>query len=355
MIRRTLFARAGLVGVAFAIGVFAARLCVAEEAAQGVPAADREVDAAAPAPATSEQIAEWIRQLDDNQYVVREQATAELLASGASALEPLLATANGDRPEPADRAVWILRKLSVGQDVALQRAALEKLVQLKERPQIVAAATNALAELRHLEAVAAIKRLGGQFLVSYPGPEAQLIAPQVLLDENWRGDRESMKLFSDLQGLRHVIVIGANVTADGLAELGRAPSLELLWVYRTKLKTEDLPALGKALPRVTIDFRRGALLGVAGDPREGGPGPATVTEVRAGSVAAKAGMRVGDIVRTFNGKDVHDFKDLTSKIADHFPGDKVTLQVLRGGEQIEFEVELGQWSAEQILSQISPR
>ena len=51
------------------------------------------------------------RQLDSNRYLVRERATQQLLARGPPALDPLLTAANGDRPEPADRAVWVLKNL----------------------------------------------------------------------------------------------------------------------------------------------------------------------------------------------------------------------------------------------------
>src|SRR5688500_1368325 len=69
---------------------------------------DNAAAAERPAP-SAEQIAAWIAQLDDNRYLVREQATRDLLESEAAALDPLLTTANGKPPEPADRAVWILR------------------------------------------------------------------------------------------------------------------------------------------------------------------------------------------------------------------------------------------------------
>ena len=92
------------------------------------------------------------RQLDSNRYLVREQATQQLLAAGAAAFDPLLAAANGDRPEAADRAVWVLRKLGDSDDRQLALAALDRLVQVKDRPAVVAEARQIQSRLRSLPA-----------------------------------------------------------------------------------------------------------------------------------------------------------------------------------------------------------
>src|SRR5688572_660180 len=88
----------------------------------GAQPADQKGSATgSPPTATPEQIAQWIAQLDDNRYVVREEATSRLLETQGAGLDLLLAAANGQRPEPADRAVWILRRLSHAKDEALRR------------------------------------------------------------------------------------------------------------------------------------------------------------------------------------------------------------------------------------------
>src|SRR4051812_39253322 len=78
---------------------------------------------ARPAPAAAE-IKAWIAKLDDDQYQVREAATQRLFEAGSAAVDPLLAAADADRPEPSDRSVWILRRLSTAKDSALRRKAL---------------------------------------------------------------------------------------------------------------------------------------------------------------------------------------------------------------------------------------
>ena len=100
--------------------------------------ANADQSPANPPAADATQIAEWIRELDSNRYLVREQATQQLLTAGAAALDPLLAAANGNRPEPADRAVWVLTNLGDSDDRQLALSALDRLVQAQGRPIVVA-------------------------------------------------------------------------------------------------------------------------------------------------------------------------------------------------------------------------
>jgi hypothetical protein len=295
--------------------------------------------------ATPEEIAAWIAQLDDNRYLEREHATSRLLKAGDAALDPLLAAANADRPEPADRAVWILRRIANSPDVAVRRPALERLVQLRERPQVAGAARDTLMEIRHGEAVAAIQQLGGRY-VSIAGQHGMQIGPytipRVELDREWRGGDAGIVHFRDLVGVPQVVVIGADVSAKGIAELQHMPHLEDLLLYGTKLTEADLPKIKTAMPHVTIDYRRGGLLGVGsigGDKT----GPASVGHVQPDSAAAQAGIQVGDIITTFQGEPVQNFESLTKMIGKHAQGDEVSLQVLRGSQTIEFKVKLGEW------------
>src|SRR5262249_34361632 len=91
-----------LAAVALAVASALPGQCTAEE--------QPPTEEAKPAPTASE-LASWIAELDANEYLVRERASRQLIAAGEAGLDPLLETANGQRLEPADRAVWILRKL----------------------------------------------------------------------------------------------------------------------------------------------------------------------------------------------------------------------------------------------------
>src|SRR4029077_13944875 len=63
-------------------------------------------------------------------------------------------------------------------------------------------------------------------------------------------------------------------------------------------------------------------------------------EVRAGSPAAKAGFRRGDVLTSFGGAPIKSLYDFTFALRDKKPGDKVDVIVLRGGKEVRATVEL---------------
>jgi S1-C subfamily serine protease len=83
---------------------------------------------------------------------------------------------------------------------------------------------------------------------------------------------------------------------------------------------------------------------------------ALISDVVDGSPAAQAGLHGGndestfqlqhvktggDVVLAVDGKPVYQNNDLSELIAQHKPGDTVTLEVLRGGDRAEIQVKLG--------------
>jgi hypothetical protein len=305
-----------------------------------------------PAPAAAE-IGEWIAQLNDDRYLVRERATRQLLDAGPAALDQLQVAADADRPEPADRSVWILRRLTNAKEPGMKRQALEHLAKLKKRPQVAAAARQTLNELQHEEAREAIEQLGGRYVEGDFMLQAGAIghAGRLDLDERWHGGDAGVVHLRHLNGMRTLRIVGTDISAEALCnELPHCETLQGVWLYGTKLTPDDLAKLRKLLPaQVEIDYRRGALLGVGRTAGTDTVGPAIVNSVTADSAAAVAGIQQGDIIQKFNGEPLANFKVLTQKIGDHQPGDEVTLTVLRtlpdnrGTQPMEFKVKLGKW------------
>ncbi len=61
-------------------------------------------------------------------------------------------------------------------------------------------------------------------------------------------------------------------------------------------------------------------------------------DVREGTPAAKAGLRAGDILIEFDGKEIGNLYDFTYALRAHKPGDIVPVKVLRGSQTIEAKV-----------------
>ena len=82
-----------------------------------------------------------------------------------------------------------------------------------------------------------------------------------------------------------------------------------------------------------------ALLGiVASDAQNGG---AKVQSVTAGTAAANAGLKAGDVITGVDGEKVADSAQLRAIIAGHKPGVKVTLTVSRDGQTKTIQATLG--------------
>jgi putative serine protease PepD len=84
-----------------------------------------------------------------------------------------------------------------------------------------------------------------------------------------------------------------------------------------------------------------AYLGVSLEDAANRPG-ASITTVRSGSPAARAGLEAGDRVTALDGEAVESAGELRRLVDDHEPGDEVTLTVVRDdGDERELSVELG--------------
>jgi serine protease Do len=69
---------------------------------------------------------------------------------------------------------------------------------------------------------------------------------------------------------------------------------------------------------------------------------AEVTQVEPGSPADKGGLRVGDVVIKYNGKEIDRFADLTRMVLGTAPGSKATLTVWRKGAPTDVQVTVGE-------------
>lgn len=68
---------------------------------------------------------------------------------------------------------------------------------------------------------------------------------------------------------------------------------------------------------------------------------ALVNTVEPGGPAAKAGLKNGDVIRTFNGQNVSGAGALTSMVTETNPGTTVTMGILRNGKPMNIKLTLG--------------
>ena len=81
-------------------------------------------------------------------------------------------------------------------------------------------------------------------------------------------------------------------------------------------------------------------LGFASEAAEGGG--VRVTRVGEGTPAAAAGLKVGDVIRKFNGDEVAAREQVKEKLKEMAVGDEVVLEITRDGEEKTLTFELGE-------------
>jgi serine protease Do len=92
--------------------------------------------------------------------------------------------------------------------------------------------------------------------------------------------------------------------------------------------------LGVTVQRITADLA--ASLGL---PSSQG---ALVSSVEAGSPAARAGIRQGDVITQYNGKAISDYNQLRNIVAATTPGTSVPVQILRNGRSETVQATVGE-------------
>ncbi|MBI3015753.1 MAG: DegQ family serine endoprotease [Candidatus Tectomicrobia bacterium] len=87
----------------------------------------------------------------------------------------------------------------------------------------------------------------------------------------------------------------------------------------------------------------------------GAPRGALVTSVMEGEPADKAGVKRGDIIVRFNGKEVKDVRELQRVVAGTPIGSTVDLAVFRDGKEVRLTVRLTEMTDEKLASSPTPQ
>lgn len=278
-------------------------------------------------------IARLVRQLDSRDYRVRETATRELIEAGGAAVGPVARAANEGSLEVALRAVAILRAIyTTAKDDATIDAVESALDQLKSSPKhAVAGRADAVLAgnyaIRQRRAVAEIRKVGGLVHFSngryrrlQPVPPGITPVADVQLTPSWKGGDAGLKHIKRLTYLQALYHVAGDHVSDKAIE---------------DLKT--------ALPNLAVHLRGRSRLGIKGQNASRGPG-CVVSEVTPGSTAAKGGVRPGDTIVEFAGKQIPNFNVLISLIKTTNPGDKVPIVVLRNRRRVKLTVTMQGWS-----------
>lgn len=145
-----------------------------------------------------------------------------------------------------------------------------------------------------------------------------------------------INLRGEVVGINTLVVRGSGLGSAPVEGLGFAVPSSI-----AKRVSEQLIANGKVVyPFLGVRFGTiDAMLALDNNlPVNAG---ALIAAVEQGGPAARAGLRSGDIVTKLNGKPIGPGQSLRALLLEYKPGDVVTLEVLRDGEQLSLDVTLG--------------
>ena len=139
----------------------------------------------------------------------------------------------------------------------------------------------------------------------------------------------------DIEGLGQIVDLVSEVAFDVAGVTGSDKRIAL-----TRVEPDLAAAHGQDPSSSTTGGGYGPYLGTIPDmvPVDSG---LRLTGVREGSPAADAGIRGGDIVVEFAGREIGDIYTYTYALQDHEPGDAVEIVVLRDGERLTLTAVLG--------------
>jgi serine protease Do len=139
-------------------------------------------------------------------------------------------------------------------------------------------------------------------------------------------------------------VIGINTLVAGQAEPGiQAQGIGFAIAIQTaKPIADQLVTSGHAVhPFIGISF--GPLTpGLARQLGTTAQNGEVIGQVAQGSPAQQAGLRPGDVITAIAGQQIADESTLPQVLSQHQPGDMITLTIIRGGQQQDVQLTLGQ-------------
>jgi S1-C subfamily serine protease len=262
-----------------------------------------------------------------NAHVVGNEMDFQVLASGSA--EPLDATLVGTYP-PNDLAV-----VRVSDGAALSPATFGDSAEVRVG-EIVLAMGNPLG----LEATVTngIISATGRTVTEPASPESPgATLPDVIQTSADINPGNSGGALVDLNGE----VVGIPTLAAIQPQAGAPapgigfaiPSSQVTRLADQIVKTGTVTNSGRA----ALGVRVRTVVDQSGKPLGTG-----VVEVVPGGPADRAGIRPGDVLVSIDGEPTPTTEALGAVLADHKPGDKVPVTVLRGGKESDLEVTLGE-------------
>ena len=141
-------------------------------------------------------------------------------------------------------------------------------------------------------------------------------------------------------GMKSQSILGAVALCATLAAIHNAPAQGVLDRLESGIRgANGQPLPPSTLPPATVPLGQRSYLGAVADD-SGGRG-VRVLSVRTGGPADRSGLQPQDLVLGAQGRRLRQLTDLTTILAAMSPGDKLSLEIVRGNRPLHVDVMLG--------------
>ena len=173
-------------------------------------------------------------------------------------------------------------------------------------------------------------------------PLSQLKRARVISMQNVKVTNDALEELEDLNQISVLMYSSMNVDQSLIDSASRMKRLRQFDLMACKFDVEAYERL-LSNNQIRATFHPKAFLGVG--PRGTGRDDligCQIALVSPNSSAEAAGIEVNDIIKSINGVPVNTFQEVRFKIAQHDPGEKMKIQVLRGNKTVNLEAKLGE-------------
>jgi hypothetical protein len=330
-------------------------------------------------------VATWIRQLEDDDFTLREAAEKELAACGEPCLAPLERALDEAALEGRVRGVHVLATIAAKAEREETRDAAFDAVERLARSEHADLALHAAPALGAIQA--ARKQESLDWFVNQ-GATWLADLGELRIGPTFRGGDQDIRRLAYLADVRHIRFEGEKVSPLWIEQLARLPMLEEVTLKRVRLTPASVEQLGalqdltslklmyltfpndpspslaklaklqyaslfgtnitpeqaqqlaRAQPRAQWDIRRGAFLGVH---VQRIVTRAEVSTVQPGSAAQRAGIQVGDTLLSLAGEKIATFEDLQTVVGRLDAGSEVDVEIQRNEQPMRLKIRLGEW------------
>ena len=333
-------------------------------------------DAQSSEPPSAQDIQNWVEQLDDDRFAVREIAQQQLSRQLSSILPKLIELAESPQSNTSSALLQFLGFVS--QDALSQqgKAAFESLnriaaerttqkailaqkilesvsVQMQEQALDRLERVGILVADRHLSVLTHLKDVKNALVIDerFLGTEDDLAMLPWLFDvefvklEGARVSRQMLEYVIKMPQLRSLQIIETNLQSQDLRPLIAAPDMDLieilyspvddqaieileqvpifgdLQLFGTDVSATGAETLVEKIETANVFVGRGGFLGITCEPSS-----LVIQESIPEGPASKAGIRMNDKLKKINGVPIQNFEDLRKQLAKSAAGESVLVE-----------------------------